>query len=149
MESLQTILLVVQVLVAISLIGLILIQHGKGADAGAAFGSGASSTVFGSQGSSNFLTKATAVLAFVFLANSLSLAYIASRRMNSVESLMLAPAAIVEESQTETTATEGALLETTIEESIPESIDSMPAIPESTEDMPAIQESDIPELPVE
>ncbi|MBT7952122.1 MAG: preprotein translocase subunit SecG [Gammaproteobacteria bacterium] len=149
MDSLQTILLVVQVLVAISLIGLILIQHGKGADAGAAFGSGASSTVFGSQGSSNFLTKATAILAFVFLANSLSLAYIASRRMNSVESLMLAPAAVVEESQTETTTTEGTMLETRIEESIPESIDSMPAIPESTEDMPVIQESDIPELPVE
>jgi preprotein translocase subunit SecG len=148
-ESLQTILLVIQVLVAVSLIGLILIQHGKGADAGAAFGSGASSTVFGSQGSSNFLTKATAILAFVFLANSLSLAYIASRRMNSVESLMLAPGVVVEESQTETTTTEGALLETKIEESIPESIDSMPAIPESTEDMPVIQESDVPELPVE
>ena len=149
MESLQTILLVVQVLVAVSLIGLILIQHGKGADAGAAFGSGASSTVFGSQGSSSFLTKATAILAFVFLANSLSLAYIASRRMNSVESLMLAPEVLVEESQTETTTTEGALLETKIEESIPESIDSMPAIPESTEDIPVIQESDVPELPVE
>ena len=149
MDSLQTILLVVQVLVAASLIGLILIQHGKGADAGAAFGSGASSTVFGSQGSSNFLTKATAILAFVFLANSLSLAYIASRRMNSVESLMLAPGVVVEESQTETTTTEGEMLETKIEESIPESIDSMPAIPESTEDMPVIQESDVPALPVE
>ena len=149
MDSLQTILLVVQVLVAASLIGLILIQHGKGADAGAAFGSGASSTVFGSQGSSNFLTKATAILAFVFLANSLSLAYIASRRMNSVESLMLAPEVVVEESQTETTTTEGEMLETKIEESIPESIDSMPAIPESTEDMPVIQESDVPALPVE
>ncbi len=149
MESLQTILLVLQVLVAVSLIGLILIQHGKGADAGAAFGSGASSTVFGSQGSSSFLTKATAILAFVFLANSLSLAYLASRRMNSVESLMLAPEVVVEESQTETTTTDGEMLETKIEESIPESIDSMPAIPESPEDIPVIQESDVPELPVE
>jgi preprotein translocase subunit SecG len=86
-ESLHLILLVAQVVIAVSLIGFILIQHGKGADAGAAFGSGASSTVFGSQGSSNFLTKATAILAFLFLANSLSLAYIASRRMNTVESL--------------------------------------------------------------
>ncbi|NIN34296.1 MAG: preprotein translocase subunit SecG, partial [Gammaproteobacteria bacterium] len=51
METLQTILLVAQVLMALCLIGLILVQHGKGADAGAAFGSGASSTVFGSQGS--------------------------------------------------------------------------------------------------
>ena len=57
METLQTVLLVAQVLMAISLIGLILIQHGKGADAGAAFGSGASTTVFGSQGSGNFLSK--------------------------------------------------------------------------------------------
>lgn len=148
MESLQTILLVLQVLVAISLIGLILIQHGKGADAGAAFGSGASSTVFGSQGSSNFLTKATAVLAFVFLANSLSLAYISSRRMNTVESLMVTESQL-EQSQTETTTTGGELLETNIEENIPESIDSMPAIPESQEDMPVMQESDVPELPVE
>ena len=70
-ESLHLVLLVFQVVVAASLIGFILIQHGKGADAGAAFGSGASSTVFGSQGSGNFLTKTTAVLAFLFLSNSL------------------------------------------------------------------------------
>jgi preprotein translocase subunit SecG len=151
-ESLQTILLVLQVLVAISLIGLILIQHGKGADAGAAFGSGASSTVFGSQGSSNFLTKATAILAFVFLANSLSLAYIASQRMRSQESLMLSSEILVEDAQTETATTGGDMMETSIGEgipSIPESDDSMPAIPESAEDMPSIKESDIPAIPVE
>lgn len=73
---LYTILVVIQVLIAISLIGLILIQHGKGADAGAAFGSGASGTVFGSQGSANFLSRATAALAAVFFAVSLSLAYL-------------------------------------------------------------------------
>jgi len=88
MESLQTILLVLQVLVSISLICLILIQHGKGADAGAAFGSGSSSTVFGSQGSSNFLSKTTAVLALIFLANSLTLAYISTRRINTITSIM-------------------------------------------------------------
>ena len=88
MESLQTILLVLQVLVSISLICLILIQHGKGADAGAAFGSGSSSTVFGSQGSSNFLSKTTAVLALIFLANSLTLAYISTRRINTIASIM-------------------------------------------------------------
>lgn len=71
-----TILVVVQVVVAISLIGLILIQHGKGADAGAAFGSGASGTVFGSQGSANFLSRTTAALATVFFVVSLSLAYL-------------------------------------------------------------------------
>jgi len=88
METLQSVLLVVQVLVAIGLIGIILIQHGKGADAGAAFGSGASSTVFGAQGSGNFLSRATSVLALVFLLNSLALAYIATQRVNENESLM-------------------------------------------------------------
>lgn len=73
---LYTILVVVQVVVAVSLIGLILVQHGKGADAGAAFGSGASGTVFGARGSANFLSRATAALATVFFAVSLSLAYL-------------------------------------------------------------------------
>ena len=81
METLNTILFLVQALVAVCLTALILIQHGKGAAAGAAFGSGASSTMFGSQGSSNFLTKATAILAIVFMLNSLTLAYIASELM--------------------------------------------------------------------
>ncbi|MEJ2059610.1 MAG: preprotein translocase subunit SecG [Gammaproteobacteria bacterium] len=74
---LYSILIVVQVVVAAALIVLVLLQHGKGADAGAAFGSGASGTVFGSQGSANFLSRATAVLAAVFFINSLVLTYIA------------------------------------------------------------------------
>jgi preprotein translocase subunit SecG len=88
METLQTVLLVLQVLVAIALIGIILVQHGKGADAGAAFGSGASSTVFGAQGSGNFLTRTTSVLAFIFLVNSLALSYIASQRVRENHSLI-------------------------------------------------------------
>src|SRR5699024_3453327 len=64
-----------QVVVALVMIGLILVQHGKGADAGAAFGSGASGTVFGAQGSANFLSRATAALATVFIVLSLALAY--------------------------------------------------------------------------
>lgn len=71
-----TILVIVQVVVALSLVGLILVQHGKGADAGAAFGSGASGTVFGAKGSANFLTRATGALATVFFAISLTLAYL-------------------------------------------------------------------------
>ncbi|WP_018872367.1 preprotein translocase subunit SecG [Thioalkalivibrio sp. ALJ16] len=71
-------LLVVQVAVSIALIALILMQHGKGADAGAAFGSGASATVFGAAGSANFLSRSTAVLAVVFFLNSLTLAYLAA-----------------------------------------------------------------------
>ena len=81
-----TILVVVQVLVSVVLIGLILIQHGKGADAGAAFGSGASGTVFGSRGTANFLSRATAVLATLFFLASLSLAYVVhgQKRVGSV-----------------------------------------------------------------
>ena len=96
-ESLHLILLVAQVVIAVSLIGFILIQHGKGADAGAAFGSGASSTVFGSQGSGNFLTKATAVLAFLFLSNSLILGYMATQRVVEPTSIMDSQPVVVEE----------------------------------------------------
>jgi len=96
-ESLHLILLVCQVVVAVSLIGFILIQHGKGADAGAAFGSGASSTVFGSQGSGNFMTRTTTVLAFLFLSNSLALGYIATQRVVEPMSIMESEPVVVEE----------------------------------------------------
>lgn len=70
-----TFILVVHIIVAIGLSGLILIQHGKGADAGASFGSGAAGTVFGASGSGNFLTRVTAILAVIFFCTSLALAY--------------------------------------------------------------------------
>jgi preprotein translocase subunit SecG len=69
-----TLLLVFQVIVAITLITLVLLQHGKGADMGAAFGSGASTTVFGARGSGSFFTRATAILAALFFVNCLLLA---------------------------------------------------------------------------
>jgi len=78
--SLFAIVLSVHVVVAALMIGLILIQHGKGADAGAAFGSGASGTVFGSKGSGSFLTRSTAMLATAFFITSLSLAYLGGNR---------------------------------------------------------------------
>ncbi len=71
----DTILLLVHVFVALTLIGLVLVQQGKGADMGAAFGSGASQTVFGARGSANFLTRTTAILATTFFITSLVLAY--------------------------------------------------------------------------
>lgn len=73
-------LLIIHVLAALGLIGLVLVQHGKGADMGAAFGSGASQTLFGSRGSANFLSRMTAGLATVFFITSLSLVYLASRQ---------------------------------------------------------------------
>ncbi|MEW5009525.1 MAG: preprotein translocase subunit SecG [Cycloclasticus sp.] len=74
------VVLSVHVIVAALMIGLILIQHGKGADAGAAFGSGASGTVFGSKGSGSFLTRSTAMLATAFFITSLTLAYLGGNR---------------------------------------------------------------------
>lgn len=75
----DTILIIVHVAVAIALVGLVLLQQGKGADMGAAFGSGASATVFGSQGSANFLSRTTAALATVFFLTSLILAYFSGK----------------------------------------------------------------------
>jgi len=81
MENINSILLVCQVVLSVSLITLILLQHGKGADAGAAFGGGASGSVFGSKGSGNFLSRTTAILATLFFLVSLSLAYVSSHRV--------------------------------------------------------------------
>ena len=93
-----TFLIVVQVIVAIGLVALVLLQHGKGADAGAAFGSGASGTVFGSRGSANFLSRATAWLAVVFFGVSLALAYFVNNRLGGdgsvVDRMPAAPAAL-------------------------------------------------------
>jgi preprotein translocase subunit SecG len=85
----DSIILVVHIVVSISLVGLILIQHGKGADAGAAAlggGGGASSSVFGSQGSTSFLSRSSAVLATVFFITSLTLAYF-SGKTDGVDSI--------------------------------------------------------------
>jgi len=73
----QSVLVVVHLFMAIGLVGLILIQHGKGADMGAAFGSGASASVFGARGASNFLSRTTGILAALFFVTSLALAYFA------------------------------------------------------------------------
>ena len=76
----ESIVIVIHVLVALAIIGLILLQQGKGAEAGASFGGGASQTVFGSQGGGNFFSKLTAILAFVFFVTSFSLAIIAKNK---------------------------------------------------------------------
>ncbi|MDX1837786.1 preprotein translocase subunit SecG [Legionella taurinensis] len=78
-------ILIIHVLVALVLIGLVLIQHGKGADIGAAFGSGASNTVFGSQGTGGFLFKLTGGLALTFFVTSLFLSYMVSTQYQKAE----------------------------------------------------------------
>ena len=76
----MTIVIVLHVLVALAIIGLVLLQHGKGADMGSGFGGGASGSLFGATGSANFLSRATAVLATLFFITSLGLAYLATNK---------------------------------------------------------------------
>lgn len=88
MEWLFPLLLTAHTVVALCIIGLVLMQHGKGADLGAAFGSGASGSLFGASGSANFLSRTTAILTAVFFATSLTLTYLASDRPKASQSLM-------------------------------------------------------------
>jgi preprotein translocase subunit SecG len=80
MLLLKTLIIVVQLLSALGVIGLVLLQHGKGADMGAAFGSGASGSLFGATGSANFLSRTTAILAALFFVSTLTLTYIGSHK---------------------------------------------------------------------
>lgn len=132
----QTILTVFHIFLAIGLVGLILIQHGKGADMGAAFGSGASGTVFGSKGSGSFLTRATAILATLFFVTSMVMAYFAVQT-NEPEGLMEridAPPAI------EAPAPESDL------PAVPSTGGSdLPAVPAAAEET---QSNDLPAVPV-
>ena len=88
MENIQPTVLIIHTLIALAIIGLVLLQRGKGADAGAAFGAGASGTVFGARGSGSFFSRATAILAAAFFATSLTLAFLSSQRSVAPESLM-------------------------------------------------------------
>jgi preprotein translocase subunit SecG len=80
MQNWTNLIVVVHVLIALAIIGLVLLQHGKGADMGSGFGGGASSSLFGATGSANFLSRTTAVLATLFFISSLGLAYVATSR---------------------------------------------------------------------
>src|SRR5512134_900584 len=83
MDILLTVVLVVHVATALGIIGLVLLQHGKGADVGAAFGSGSSGSLFGATGSANFLSRTTAVLAVVFFVTTFALAYLVTNKPRS------------------------------------------------------------------
>jgi preprotein translocase subunit SecG len=88
MDIWLTLVLIVHVAAAVGIIGLVLLQHGKGADVGAAFGSGASGSLFGATGSANFLSRTTAALAAVFFFSSLGLAYLANLKPRTSGSVM-------------------------------------------------------------
>ena len=144
MINFHSMMLIGHVLISAAIIALVLFQRGKGADAGAAFGAGASGTVFGARGSSNFLSRSTAVLATLFFASSLSLAYLGSRQAPT-ESLMdgtTAPAGGI-------SAVPGADEPATGFEPA-QSEDLLPVLPElegigETGDLPAVPESEVTE----
>ena len=129
MNTMQTAVLIGHTIIAVLIIILVLLQRGKGADAGAAFGSGASGTVFGASGSSNFFSRATAVMATLFFASSLTLAYMSSQQgARGLDSLL-----------------ENASIEETIEQE-PETTDSLSEIPELTDSDRAAGDAEIPDL---
>jgi preprotein translocase subunit SecG len=136
----ETILIVFHLMLAVGLVGLILIQHGKGADMGAAFGSGASSTVFGARGSASFLSRTTAALATLFFLTSLALAYFASQATEVPGLMDAAPPApaVVTEPEAE----------------VPVPVETAPVVPAESE-LPALvkpettaTEAALPEVPV-
>lgn len=88
MSVFLNVILIVQILSALGMIGLILVQHGKGADMGAAFGSGGSGSLFGASGSANFLSRTTSILAAVFFVSTLLLTYLGGSRSSSTGSVL-------------------------------------------------------------
>ena len=133
MDNIQKAVLIAHTLIALLIIALVLLQRGKGADAGAAFGAGASGTVFGARGSSSFFSRATAVCATLFFVSSLTLAYLSSQSST-------APTSLLEDAP---------VVEVTTDE-IPALSDEMPV----SDDLPALEAAegsleesvDLPEL---
>ncbi|HBR96550.1 MAG TPA: preprotein translocase subunit SecG [Gammaproteobacteria bacterium] len=126
----QSFVLVVHVILALTVIGLVLIQHGKGADAGAAFGSGASSTVFGARGAASFLTRMTTMMAVAFFVTSLILFYMAAHRestSNSVVEGFESPPAVEAESESNVPEPPAA----------PSDLPAAPSAPQADSDLPA------------
>jgi preprotein translocase subunit SecG len=136
MDNIQTGLLITHTIIALVIIVLVLLQRGKGADAGAAFGAGASGTVFGSRGSGSFFSRATAVLATIFFATSLTLAYFASQGNEGPTSLLEdTPAVEVEEAAPE---------ESSDDQGLPElpSLDDDSERTEADDDLPSLPSDD-------
>ena len=125
----ETVLIVVHLFLAIGLVGLVLIQHGKGADMGAAFGSGASGSVFGSAGAGNFLSRTTGILAALFFVTSLALAYFAMQ-VGEAESVIKEEAAPVAIEQPAAPAVENDVPSVPEVPDAPAPVDGVPSIPE-------------------
>lgn len=129
---------VVHVLAALGLVGLVLIQHGKGADAGASFGGGGSQTVFGSAGSANFLTRATAVLAVLFFITSMALAWMARQEATGGSGSFLPELETVEQEK----ADKPALQEEPVDSDVPAASQQgdVPAAPDTKETQKPVSE---------
>ncbi|WP_430461824.1 preprotein translocase subunit SecG [Thalassolituus sp. LLYu03] len=102
----ESIILVVHILLALGIIGFVMLQQGKGADAGASFGGGASQTVFGSRGSGNFLSRSTAILAAAFFITSLALGVYAKQKAESVSDLGIPSQEVIEKLEKDTPVVE-------------------------------------------
>lgn len=137
MENIQKIVLIVHTLIALGIIALVLLQRGKGADAGAAFGAGASGTVFGARGSGSFFSRATAILATAFFATSLTLAYLSSQHSGQPESV-LEGASVIEETAEEAPAEE--LVAPDADMPALDPSDDAALDPAADADMPALEE---------
>lgn len=125
-DMLETVVIVVHLIGALGVVALVLLQQGKGADAGASFGSGASGTVFGSQGSSTFLSRFTAILATAFFITSLGLAYVAKDKSDQQSQVGLPDPAVLEVQQSKPAADDVPVLE---------------------EQKPAVNAADVPQAP--
>jgi preprotein translocase subunit SecG len=123
---LETVVIVVHLLGAIGVVGLVLLQQGKGADAGASFGAGASGTVFGSQGSATFLSRFTAILAAAFFITSLGLAFFAKEKADNLTQAGLPDPAVLEVQQDKPAVEDVPVLE---------------------EQKPAVEKADVPQVP--
>jgi preprotein translocase subunit SecG len=122
----QTLIIIIHIVAAISIVGLVLLQQGKGADAGASFGAGASQTVFGSSGSGNFLVRATTISAVIFFVTSLTLAIFAKNQAGRGSSTGLP---IVNQEILEETTAAQADIPTLIEEEPTASQSDLPTLP--------------------
>ena len=138
MDTMQKAVLIAHTLIALLIIVLVLLQRGKGADAGAAFGAGASGTVFGARGSSSFFSRATAVCATLFFVSSLALAYLSSQASDAPSSL-LENAPVVEEQADEVPA----LSDDTPVSDLPE-LEATDDAGDLAGDLPALEEEDPP-----
>ncbi|MEO0576336.1 MAG: preprotein translocase subunit SecG [Pseudomonadota bacterium] len=145
MDTAFLVLALVHAVISIAIIALVLMQKGKGADAGASFGSGASGTVFGARGAANFLSRATAVMATLFFANSLALAYLTTQQSEGAGSVVEA----VETTDAPAIPAQSVSPDDvpSIDDADPEQMldDAVDAAVDAAEDVPAIESEPAPE----